>query len=177
MKQPTQDRFDVVAQEYDLQKVETTFSRNSYPSHLKIALIGLDSYEQAESIAKEYDMQIELLYKKDGWNFWSRRGEALSPLHNGAEDYGDDYSQFSSMTEREFMTMEVNPLLENEFDSIDDLEEFVGDKRELFEEIEALEKGEIVIAHLGKYVETIDEISMSFSHDSQFWTIGLIDKY
>ena len=79
------------------------------------------------------------------------------------------------MNEKVFYESEVKYSLEN-FDNLEDLQNFLSKKQELFEEIENMEVDEIVITCQGEYYETIKKESMYFTHDTNHVTIGLIDR-
>lgn len=55
-----------------------------------------------------------------------------------------------------FLNPEVKDSIEN-FDNLEDLQNFLSKKQELFEEIENMEVDEIVITCQGEYYETIKD--------------------
>lgn len=95
------------------------------------------------------------------------------PYQNSAEDYGDNYDEFDKICEAEFFEREIKPSIDN-FEDFESLETFIKDKKEVWQEIEAMEDDEIVITCYGEYYETIKRESMSFSHDTWNYKIGLI---
>jgi len=60
----SKDSLEYIAYQNGLELIETTDQRNGYPSHLKYAIIGFDSFEQAEKISKGSGLQIEIFEKK-----------------------------------------------------------------------------------------------------------------
>ena len=48
-----------IAEIENLQVIETTSAINCYPQSIKKALIGFESFEQAERVAEEYGLSIE----------------------------------------------------------------------------------------------------------------------
>ena len=96
-------------------------------------------------------------------------------MKNSSDDYGDNYNQLEKMNEKVFFESEVKDSIEN-FDNLEDLQNFLSKKQELFEEIEKMEVDEIVITYQGDFYETIKKVSMSFSHDTKTTIIGLIDR-
>lgn len=165
-----------IAEIYDLKYIETTSDGNGYPSNIKGAIIGFETFEQAQELAEITRLEIQIFSKKDGWSLWYRTGHtAFTTFENSARDFGDNYTEVYAKSEEEFITEEVSPFLEdNEFTSFDEIEEFLKSKKELWEAIEDAEEDEIVIAHEGRFYETIKGKSMSFSHDTKTSTIGLI---
>jgi hypothetical protein len=164
-----------IAQDENLTCIETTTGSNGYPQHLKPAIIGFDNFEDAEKLAEEFGLEIQIFTKKDGQQLYSRTGNrAYEPLKNSCEDYGDNYSQFGyGITEEEFFNEEVKDVL-NTFDNFEELQNFINDKKEIFKEIERAEEGQLVITQMGRYYETIQKESMHFYHDTKTWVIGVI---
>ena len=155
--------------------IETTASRTGYPERLQKAIIGFDTFEQAEELAKENGLSIEFFRKRDGWNFWYRTGStAYEPFRRSAEDFGDDYSEFSKDDLEDFYENEVQPMV-SDFESFDALRSFLDQKEKIQDEIEDAEDDEIVITRSGEYYDTIKERTMAYSYDSHRYAIGLID--
>ena len=162
-----------IAEVNGLEYIETVDNWNGYPSGIQGAIIGFYNFEQAERMAERYNLSTYEFFKKDGWQLWARKGNVYSPFENGASDYGDDYGEFSKMTEYEFVENWVTPLLPD-CSSFDEIKNIISKKEELFREIESLSEGEIVIAKNGEYYETIDKVSMSFYHDTKHYVIGVL---
>lgn len=165
-----------IAEREDLEYIETTDQRNGYPSRIKGAIIGFNSFEQAQELADKEHLQITTFEKRDGWDLWYRTMNSVcEPFTNSCDDYGDDYSEFGKMSESDFIMNEVLPLIVdcNSFESI---EKLLKQKKEIFEEIENLEDGQMVITNCGSYYETINMTSMSFYHDTKNYAIGLIKR-
>jgi len=165
-----------IADSHNLQYIETTSQPNGYPSNIKGAIIGFDSFDEAQKLADEYNLSIEFFTKKDGWQLWYRTGNtAHEPMKNSSADYGENYSELEKMIEEEFYKNEIKDSIEN-FDNLSDLQKFLSEKEKLFNEIDNMEDDEIVITCQGKYYETIKKTTMYFSHDTKHTVIGLIDR-
>jgi len=165
-----------IAELNGLTYAESTSGTNGYPNGIKGIIIGFEYFQDAEELAEKHGLTIEFFTKKDGWDLWERtNNQAHEPLKNSSEDYGDNYSQMEKMNEKVFYESEVKYSLEN-FDNLEDLQNFLSKKQELFEEIENMEVDEIVITCQGEYYETIKKESMYFTHDTNHVTIGLIDR-
>jgi len=165
-----------IAQDENLTYIETTTGSNGYPQNLKPAIIGFDDFAHAEKVSEEYGLEIQIFTKKAGQQLYSRTGNrAYEPLKNSCKDYGDNYSQFENgLTEEEFFNDEVKEALSS-FDNFDDLQNFITDKKKIFEEIEKSDEGELIITQMGRYYETIKKESMQFYHDTKAWVIGVIE--
>ena len=174
----TTTKLHEIADSNNLEIIETTSQANGYPSNLKYAIIGFETFEDAEKLAAENGLQIQSFEKRDGWQLWARTGNtAYEPFKNNSDDYGDNYSDFDggSIGEETFLEDEVLPRLAD-FTSFDDLESFIKSKKEVFEEIEKAGVHQKVITYMGDYSETIDTESMYFYHDTRHFVIGLINN-
>lgn len=168
-----QEFLSTLASDYGLNLIETTSESNGYPIHLRYALIGFDTFQQAEEIAEHHELQIKTYQKKDGWKLWYRTGNnAHEPYQNSVEDYGDNYNSFESKDTDEFYKEEVKPRLEN-FADFDSLKKFLKEQEEILDKIYLCDENELVITCLGTYYETIQKKSMSFYHDTHHYAIGL----
>lgn len=166
-----------IAESNGLEIIETTSQANGYPSNLKYAIIGFETFEDAEKLATEHDLEIQSFEKRDGWQLWARTGNtAYEPFKNNSDDYGDNYSEFDggSIDEETFLQDEVLERL-SDFNNFEDLQNFINSKKEFFEEIEKAGVHQKVITYMGDYYETIDAESMYFSHDTHHYVIGLIN--
>jgi hypothetical protein len=170
-----------IAEAEELDYIETTSERNGYPRNIKGAIKGFDTFEKAEEIAKKYGLEIESFEKKDGWQLWYRTGSYMSgPFKNSSEDYGDDYSEipygvYDPHEESDFIENEVLPQLDDATD-FSEIRNILESAERLWEEIQKLKEGEVIITYLGDYYETIKRVSMYFYHDTNHYVIGLINK-
>jgi hypothetical protein len=166
-----------IAEVNNLQYITTSNQANGYPSDLRGALIGFDSFTQAEELAAKFDLEIASFYKKDGWNLWYRDGGRLyEAFKNSSEDYGDNYNEFHKGTEENFIEHELKPFFDNEELTFDSIEAILKTKKEIWEEIDKMDDDEIVITNEGRYYETIKKESMYFYHDTKHYVIGLQNK-
>ena len=174
------DSLQYIAYENGLTYIETSSQPNGYPTNIKGAIIGLSSFKEAQKLADENNLSIELFTKKDGQDLWYRTGNlAHEPMKNSSEDFGDNYSKLEKMSESEFLENEVSERLKDLIDAgenFESLKEYIKEQEKLFNEIESMEDDEIVITCQGEYYETIKKESMYFSHDTRHITIGLINK-
>ena len=145
------DFIDLAAQK-GLDLIETTSERSGYPLDLKKAIIGFASFEEANELAQEHGLSIEVFQRRDGWNVWYRTGNrAYDPFTRTAEDYGDDYNLFTAGDAADYY--------ENEVDDA----------------ICALEDNEAVVTYQGSLYEKIKKHSMGYYFDTHYYAIGLID--
>ena len=171
-----------IASENGLQVINTTTGLNGYPQSLKEAIIGFEDYEQAEKLAEEYNLDIEIFTKRDGWQFWNRdNNSAYDAFERSASDYGENFQQFESNMSQDDFLQQVGASsfideLADEEDGLDRIEEYMKDLRELYNAIAKAADDEIVIADGDVYVETIKERTMQYSYDTKNYVIGLIDN-
>ena len=171
-----------IASENGLQVIITTTGLNGYPQSLKEAIIGFEDFEQAEKLAEEYNLDIEIFTKRDGWQFWNRdSNSAYDAFERSASDYGENFQQFeANMSQDEFLQQVgassfIDELADEE-DGLDRIEEYMKDLRELYNAIASAADDEIVIADGDVYVETVKEKTMQYSYDTKNYVIGLIDN-
>lgn len=172
----TQFDFIELAVENNLEIIDTTSECNGYPRNIQKAIIGFETFEEAESLAKENNLDIEVFEKRDGWNFWYRTGErAFEPFGRSAEDYGDDYKIFTASDQEDFYENEVQSFI-GEFENFDSVEDFIKKGHEVYDAICDLEEGEAVVTHEGCLYEVIQLHTMAYSYDTHHYAIGLIDR-
>lgn len=103
-----------IAYQNGLELIETTSERTGYPANLRHAIIGFETFEEAEKIADENNLSIEIFTKRDGWQLYYRTGNsAHEPFKNSADNYGDDYHGFTTEDIDTFYEEEVKPRVKN----------------------------------------------------------------
>lgn len=163
-----------LSDEHNLKFIETTEDgRNGYPQNLKPALIGFETFEEAEEFAKENGLKTWIFHKRDGWQLWERRKPAYESFNVSAEDYGDNYNVFKANDLDDYFENEVKPYLEN-FDNIEDLKDFLNNQEEIMNELECCDENEAVITCCGKWYDTIKAKPMKWSHDTHNYVIGVM---
>ena len=165
-----------IAYQNSLEHIETTSERNGYPSNLKKAIIGFETFEEAKKLADENGLSIEIFEKRDGWQLYYRTGnKAYEALKISSDSYGDNYRSFQSNEIEDFFKHEVKAQLPF-FNSFDDIESFLSKKKEIYEALETADDDELVITCDGVYYDIVKKHTMSFSEDTKTTVIGLIEK-
>lgn len=163
-----------IAEIENLQVIETTSAMNGYPQSIKKALIGFESFEQAEKVAEEYGLSIEYFTKRDGWQLYYRTNDrAYSAIEVSAEDYGENYRSFTSADYDVFYENEVKGMV-GEFDNFEEIESYLESQKEIYEAIENLEDDEMVLTLNDKYYDTVKQYTMCHYYDTKTTVIGLI---
>ena len=172
----------VLSEETGLDYVSTTDQANGYPSNIRIAITGFETWEEAEKIAAENNLMLIQIEKKDGWKVWYRKGAADSPISVSPEDFGENYSAIYPCSQKDFLTYEVEDdmitlLCDDEFDSIDEIQAYLNNKKKIQDKVIALEKGEFALMNLGTYVETVKSPTMRCHIDTTTTAIAAIQRY
>lgn len=168
------DLLETIAYENSLEYIETTTGMNGYPQCIRGAIIGFETFEEAEKIAKEHGLRITTFFKRDGWQLYGRNGNTTwEPLKITSSDYGDDCNHYDSDDAENFFEEHVAPML-GEFNNFDDLQEFIDGHKEIYEELQSIDETQLVITYMGHYHETIDKESMQWNNDSKTWVIGVM---
>lgn len=155
-----------------LRYVETTSGSNGYPSNIQGAIVGFENWEQLEEVALKYNLNPINLHRRDGWQLYERQGNASEPYKNSCNDYGDDYAQYDDADAYQKQIME-DVLPYAELSTFEEVEEWLKEKKEVYEELLTCGENEIVITYQGRFYEKINETSMSFYHDTHNYIIGL----
>lgn len=147
-----------------IKKIQTTSDANGYPTNLKPAYIGFETWAEAKKFAEEKDLALMCLSQKAGWQVWHREDSVYEPMTITAADYGDDYC-FETDAEKYFES--EREILED-CDTIEEAEEKLKTMREVVDAIKAadIEGGEVVVTCCGEYCETIKTETMSWRDES-----------
>lgn len=76
-----------------LKVIQTTNSAIGYPSNLHPAIVGFKSFKDAEEMAKENHLQIQIFERRSGWSLWRRGKTAYDAFERSGGcvmDYEDD---------------------------------------------------------------------------------------
>lgn len=165
-----------IAEENGLEVITTTSAKNGYPQRLQRAIIGFDTFEDAERMAKDNGLSIEEFTKRDGWRLWYRTGNhAFAPFERDGNEYGYEYRQYSKADLDGFYMNEVQPSV-CAFHDFESLRCFLDIMEEIRDKIEDADDNEIVLASLRGYYGTIEKTTMRYSYDTNHFAIGLIDR-
>lgn len=161
-----------IADAEDLEYVETTSETNGYPRNIQGAIIGFDDWEHLEKIAEKYNLNAINLHKRDGWQLYERQGRATEPYKNNSNDYGDDYFEYDDA--EAYQKQMIEDILPYEvFPTFEDIENWVKEKKEVYDELLTCGENEVVITYRGWFYEKVEKVSMSFIHDTHHYIIGL----
>lgn len=164
-----------IAYENGLEMVEVTRGRNGYPERLHNAVIGFEDFEEAQSIANEYGLELAILRKRDGWQLWERTGTAYGAL-DLTDFFTDDHNFFTKRDAENYYNEYVRPYL-MDFENIEELAEFVKKQSEIMEELIYSDDDEMVVTYCGKYYDTLPREAMQYNDtlDGCTYAIGLVE--
>ena len=162
-----------LANEFNL--IETTSEPNGYPRNLRKAIIGFENFEQVEELAEKHNLSIELFERRDGWDLWARRGMIHKPFDMANIYVEEGYDFYKNMSFEEFCEREDVHGQLKECADFDEMSAWLESYRDLFEEIESLKEGEILIKDNDGNTFVSKEYAMQYSYDTHNYTIGLID--
>ena len=139
-----------IAYERGLEVVETTQGMNGYPHGLGKAVIGFETFEEAQEVARESGGEVVDLSRRDGWQFWKNNGRVWKEWKMQAEDYGDDYECVRNAAE--WWQDEKGVMDSLEFGSPAEMREYLEKIEAVYDEIESLGDNEqLLICRDGSY--------------------------
>lgn len=170
----TSEKCYALAEQLGLDIVSVTESSNGYPQNVQLALIGFDTFEQAEDVANANGLTIVRLYKRDGWNLWAEQGAAWGPIKLGAEDYGDDYISLDSSCDDEDLADDLRGIIDG-IEELDGIFTIVDFYKKIKEELEDISDDEQLIARMydSDSIEVIKKEVMSWHDDANSSTIAI----
>ena len=169
------DRLNLAEMEFGLERISTTSDTSGYPRRVGYALIGFDTFEEAESCAEKYGLKLDEFMKKDGWNLWCR-GNCIpsEELTITEDDYGDDYWMVGPTDREEY----INRMKEDIQDAaeFEDIENIVSNAKEVLDEMEDLEDNENLVLYGLKFYEKVRVNTMRKTVDNRTYALGLKPK-
>lgn len=162
-----------IADENNLEVVETTSQRNGYPANLCRAIIGFSSFEEAQRIADENGLTLVWIDQRDGWQLWHRGDTASEPMTIKSDDFGDDYNFEDDADNVMEMAREVIADMASHA-TFDDIRSYMEEIGKITEAIEELEEDQVVVTYEGKYYDTIERHPIYFSFDGKCTQLAAI---
>ena len=153
-----------IAYERGLEVVETTKGMNGYPQGLGKAVIGFETFEEAEEVASESGGEVVDLIRRDGWQFWKNNGRVWKEWEMQAEDYGDDYECVTDWKDWWENEREILSETMKEMETPDDLTLMTDRVWKIYNEIDNLGDNEQVLC-CGEYYNTIPVKTLRYHID------------
>lgn len=164
-----------LAYENGYQTIETTTARNAYPQDLKTAIVGFDTFDEAEDFAEENGMELQIFHRHFGWQLWVRdNNRAWDELDIMPFFQDEDGTQVFTIDDAEdYFDEHVKPFL-SEMTCIEELEAFVEKQKVIIDQFDCIGEDEFLVVRNGKLEDAFDKTVMHFSYDSKEWIIGAI---
>ena len=167
--------FIKLAEEKGLELVEVTQGMNGYPKGVYKAIVGFEDFQEAESLAEEFGLEIVELRSRDGWQFYEELGRRYEPFA-ASEAYRDEYDLWPRMSYADYISQEdvLGTLADAE--DFDEMEANLDRYKRIFEEIELLENGELVavLRETGE-AERVKEYTCHYHYDVWRHEIALVN--
>ena len=164
-----------IAYENGLDLIETTSEANGYPSNLKHAIIGFESFEEAQALADKYDLSIERFQKRDGWSLWYSSGNtAYEAYEMTDETFGGNAMIYYKQDIENFKENEIDAFVDDYED--EEREDFIAEKMEILDRLRSMEEDEAVLTDEGRFVNVIKQRTMIYYEDVYTYAIGLIER-
>lgn len=170
-------KVDIAAIAYDEQM--QTVSVKNCPD----ALVGFSTFEEAEELAKKYNLEIVSLKKRDGEREWRNEG-AQFRAYDVMAFLMERSNCICTMTpdqyedEEDYMRGEdVNGQL-SDMESFDDMISFLEKEKELYEYLHSLDPDEFIFWTDDRYChETMKRYDVSMSYDVYAYQIALMSPF
>lgn len=161
-----------IAYEYGLNLIETTSDRGGYPQELKHAIIGFNSFEEAEELAERFGLEVQEFVRRDGWQLWHRTGnKAYDPYdylsimrEEGECILGGDVEHVADLMKRDVA----------ERTSPNDIISLIHEYEDVLTEVAAAESDEFVFVKDGVFEGIYPCITMDYAYDTKQYAIGLV---
>ena len=155
-----------------------TYGTNNYPQGLGDYMVyGFDDFKQLEEFIEKFGGEAYHFRKRDGWQFWEKRGWATL-----GEPYTSDVYVNACGDNTRFAEFDTDFISERLHELADDfagdgdfgpIELFINEQTELKEMLDNVNDDMVVIEHIGASFETIPNEMMDYHHDVWQYAIGV----
>lgn len=127
-----------------LKIVETTSDASGYPRGLGHAVVGFDTFGEAQDVADKYGLTVMKLHKRDGWQLWYNDRQAL---HDGdkptlePEDMG--YRTMYREVDEDLVIEDLKAAIA-ELDDMECIVNLAQSRKDIIEELETLGDDEAI---------------------------------
>lgn len=167
------ESLESIAYEHGLELIETTSDASGYPRNLKKAIIGFETFEEAQELADRYGLTVREFTKRDGWQLWVRGGRMW-------EEYCllDILVTDDTLCSRTWTKDELNKdFMANVSGWIADCKTFDYEKilsiveraKDIYDNLIDMEDDEFFVEDLGVFTHN----AMKYSYDTKHYIIGV----
>ena len=126
---------------------------------------------------EEFGVSIEIFKKKDGWNLWYRTGQKADAMfENTLENVENAINVLHCGDEREYFESVREYVAGGDFDTMDDVVNFINDCAVIHEKIQTLDDDQVFVEYQDCDYEIIDKYVMSYRYDTWTYAIGIIKR-
>lgn len=166
-----------IAYEQGLELIETTSERNGYPSNLRKAIIGFDSFEQAQELAERYGLKVQEFERRDGWQLWYRTGDTVYEAYDYEQFWRDglneDIEVFKPGEEEE--VIEQLKFFLGACENLSAMRCLIDDTEKVLDALNDCEDNQFVVTNCCEYEGTYLCTCMSYQYDTRHYTIGIAE--
>lgn len=166
-------RTENLASEWGLDFVEITEGMNGYPKNHHKALMGFDTFEDAECFAEEVNGEVVLLTRRDGHHFWFNNGRQYEALARAKFIDENEEEMFTSVESFESWAMSVIESMIGMGDNIYDIKNASTIFCEIGNAIYEMREWEICIVNKGDYDFEIVNSECTRIHDDDVTTYAI----
>jgi hypothetical protein len=167
---------ETIAYEHGLDLIETTSDGNGYPRDLKYAVIGFETFDEAQELADRYGLTVREFKKKDGWQLWVRGGRTWGEYDYEqvmSEGYINENVKTYRHTDAESVMSDLREQLQ--YASLCDMKTLIENAEEVLEKLDDCQPDEFIVTCCGEYDATYLRKTMCYSYDSSCYAIGIAE--
>lgn len=167
---------ETIAYEHGLDLIETTSDASGYPRGLKYAIIGFETFDEAQELADRYGLTVREFTKRDGWQLWVRGGRMF-----GEYDYEEVWRNELNADIEVYKPGDENEVLEELkyflgcCDRLDSMRCFIDNAERVLDELNKCEDNQFVVTNCGEFEGAYDCKVMSYAYDSSRYAIGIAE--
>jgi hypothetical protein len=164
----------IAAEEQGYSVIEITQGMNGYPEWLgDYAVIGFQTWDDAQQFADTYGGDINLYHRRTGWHLWENLGRVWEPFtpNDFIQKFSDNYNIETNDPEQ--VADRLKSLADSFEGDMDKLKSQLAEISELWEKVEQAPEEYAVVSYCGAYFDTLHPLSMWICHDTHHWSIGV----
>lgn len=151
--------------------VESTANYRGEAEYIMPAVVGFETFEEAQKFALENSMSVVNLRKSDGWKYFYR--------HGTAEEAYDLYNEYSNRNDCIIYRMEddITPEVKDDIKrskTFEEIKKIIESANDIYEQIQELDEDHF-LAVGNNELEILPNKAMEYSRDSYSYKIGVVD--
>ena len=169
------DSFMAAAEKENLSIISTTANGNGSPNNVMKAIIGFDTFEDAEYLAKSCNGTCYSFHKKNGWPLWVRKECVSGPFDVANNLDGQTYN----VDDEDELIEDLKAFIDNPNVTLAEITKKASYLNMIAEQLKSLRPGEYLIKNNnGDFSEEVyRDFVMSLSEDSDTYAIGVLQPF